>query len=607
MRRDRHLDPVSKHLVAGPSHGSASAGETEERRSRVMPRTFRILAAALVSLGGERAQAQGLAVLRVEVVEAASATPVAGAIVTLLTQRGLRADVTLADSAGRATLRVPEAGSYRVRAERVGFESFTTEPMDLDAASRSIRIELPARRVRLDQVVVRGRQRCEARPADAVRTAALWSEVQKALTATTLTSAAAARARVPMTVRTYTRDLTLTMRVQAETTRVREASGGTPFSSASPEVLSAKGFAHDYNGGLHYFAPDAALLVSDQFVSDHCFSVQRRARGDSVLLGLAFKPVAGRRVPEIEGTLWVDAASAELQFVEYTYTNLAPDIPTDRIGGRVEFARLVDGRWVVRHWYIRTPRLAMRPRQRVGAMELERRTELIGYREDGGTVTIASPSVARSVDTPPARDASPVISGQVFDSIAGAPLAGVRVRLVGTEVADSTTAGGGYRLQSPFAGVYTLGFVHPRLDLYQIGLTRQVTLTAGGTTRMDLAIPSAATLRRERCPDDAAARVPVAMLVGVVRDSVSGAAVPGARLRVSWKRAVLVQSGTLVNAGMDQQTIDAQANGAGVFALCGVPTDTTLRIEASLGERRGTLTRTIERGAVVAEERVYLR
>ena len=45
-----------------------------------------------------------------------------------------------------------------------------------------------------------------------------------------------------------------------------------------------------------YWAPDAAVLLSDEFLDTHCFHVTRNERRAPGLIGLAFQPVRGRNL-----------------------------------------------------------------------------------------------------------------------------------------------------------------------------------------------------------------------------------------------------------------------------------------------------------------------
>jgi hypothetical protein len=126
-----------------------------------------------------------------------------------------------------------------------------------------------------------------------------------------------------------------------------------PFGSLDPEQLSRSGFVQNDLGGPVFYGPDAALLVSDVFLDDHCFRVRRENGRDE--LGLLFEPVGGRNVPEIVGVLWLDSASVALRRLEWKYTNLAIWSRQGQPAGSIEFSQLPDGAWFVRRWMLRAP------------------------------------------------------------------------------------------------------------------------------------------------------------------------------------------------------------------------------------------------------------
>src|SRR5207253_4456488 len=66
----------------------------------------------------------------------------------------------------------------------------------------------------------------------------------------------------------------------------------TPFVSADPELLARDGYVDgDLERGATFYAPDAAILLSDRFLDSHCLRVQAppEDRRDD-LIGLAFEP-----------------------------------------------------------------------------------------------------------------------------------------------------------------------------------------------------------------------------------------------------------------------------------------------------------------------------
>ncbi|MFQ5691006.1 MAG: hypothetical protein ACE5HQ_12130 [Gemmatimonadota bacterium] len=152
------------------------------------------------------------------------------------------------------------------------------------------------------------------------------------------------------------------------------------------------------NGAARYYAPDAGVLLSDEFLATHCLSVTENG---GRWIGLRFDPVPDREVADVAGVLWLDRSTRELKRLEYTYTRLRqflrrnvlpplvadiydrawPDrrvslyrIPLsgqDCCGGSLEFERLWNGAWITRRWEIRTPYLSLTSMWTAWPLEVE--------------------------------------------------------------------------------------------------------------------------------------------------------------------------------------------------------------------------------------------
>jgi hypothetical protein len=69
--------------------------------------------------------------------------------------------------------------------------------------------------------------------------------------------------------------------------------------SALPAVeLAQRGFIFSSDTSNVYAAPDAALLLSDEFVTTHCF---RALSGEGSLVGLQFQPIGGTGRIDVRG------------------------------------------------------------------------------------------------------------------------------------------------------------------------------------------------------------------------------------------------------------------------------------------------------------------
>ena len=74
---------------------------------------------------------------------------------------------------------------------------------------------------------------------------------------------------------------------------------------------------------------------------------------------MSFEPVAGRKLADIEGVLWVDENTSELREIRFRFVN-ADIISSFEAGGRTHFSRMPSGAWLVDDWSLRFPKLQMR-------------------------------------------------------------------------------------------------------------------------------------------------------------------------------------------------------------------------------------------------------
>jgi hypothetical protein len=69
-----------------------------------------------------------------------------------------------------------------------------------------------------------------------------------------------------------------------------------------------------------YHAPDADVLLDENFPRGYCFALAPRERDRATQVGLAFAPMQrNRRITSVDGTLWIDTAARRLVDLEYRY------------------------------------------------------------------------------------------------------------------------------------------------------------------------------------------------------------------------------------------------------------------------------------------------
>jgi hypothetical protein len=483
--------------------------------------------------------------VRGTLVDRVSGQPIPSAFVTLLNEQGLEVARTLTGAEGIFFLTAPLAGNYRLRSKRIGFRLTQSPPLALaDSQIIEYRLEVDAVPVELPAVIVRARPQCGAKAAEAATVAQLWEEAREALAAVKWTQDQATP-RYTNTI--FERTLPLKGRqVQREWDSAWSGVGRRPFWSVPAEQLEHQGYVVVTSGdSLHYYyyGPDAEVLLGDVFIATHCFSARDGGPEHPGLVGLAFEPAPKRRLPDVAGVLWLERRTLELRFLDFTYTGLW----TRELGGRVEFARLASGPWIVAYWWIRTPRLDTTQRYD----SRHRAPKMRGYQETGGLVT--------TVESPQGgiehAGLETILQGTVVDSTRGGrPLPGAALWLAGTRRSPTDEAGQ-FEIRGPFDGEYDVSFWHPRLD--SLGITadeQRVTLTRGSVQSLTLFVPPESVVVRRLCRKGLGPGNHV--IVGLVHDSTM-APVPRARVELRLAGSILRQGG---NASED-----------GRYIICNVP------------------------------------
>ncbi|MEZ4589355.1 MAG: carboxypeptidase regulatory-like domain-containing protein [Gemmatimonadales bacterium] len=508
--------------------------------------------ASLLAAGSLAAQS-----VAVRVVDDEGGRPVLGALLTLLAPDGRPVARALTDQAGRATLRAPAAGSFRLKADRIGYQGLVTEAFAVAASGVTpLAVTMPGARVLLPELTVKSTKRvCQLDRENGSALAAVWSEAEKALAGTQVTG----QTQPPeLEILTFERRFDRRDRVVEERSSTRRARAAKPFATADPSRLIERGFIEERDGDTWYSAPDAELLLSSEFLELHCFWVVRGDGDRADLIGLAFEPARGRRVPEVKGTLWLDRATSELRYLEFGYVNLQRRLATGKEGGRIEFTRLPNGSWIVSDWTIRVPVVATLTGRDFAGQPIRSDT-LLGMQETGGRAELAGPAGA--------SDTRSVVTGVVWDSVAGGPLEGAVVALGGA-YADTTGADGRYRIETPTRGNFVIRATHPRITALAFGpVTGAARLDRGRIATADLAIPPLDRFAGPLCDGVTIDSSQRGILVGVLRDQ-AGTAMPGGSVDLRW-------------TAERSQTITVTADTAGAFRVCGLDPDRKLWVRAA--------------------------
>jgi hypothetical protein len=523
-----------------------------------------VVAASLAAAGSTRLPAQsvrGIVVDRAEV-------PVPGVVVQLVDSASHIAGRALTNAQGEFRVVARTAGTYRLHTLRIGFHPTDSPPIVLQTGPDvSRRIVLTGLPVGLDTVRVAGRNACRAL-GDSGAAYAVWEQVHGAVTAASLTAAAQ---NLYTTVISFERTLEAdARRVRTQSSTVTSGYAREPWTSHSPEALHRDGYVvTDRDNSMTYYAPGLDVLLSPSFVEDHCFHLT----SDRDRLGLAFEPTPDRRnKPEVRGTLWLDAKSAELRTMEFRYSNILPE--QDAVArGEAGFIRMANGTWVISRWNIRMPLLehVVRSQSRGGDQ-----IQVIAVRVAGGELAMARQGKDTLWTRPPVA-----LSGIVVDSGSGDKIAGARLRLMGTAVVGATDGRGRFALPGVLLGEYTMEVRTPSLD--SVNAVQQVPITfTDSSASIELRIPSGPQLLSNVCGNRSLDTPGIVLgTVALIGDS---APPRNVKVTAEWSQMSMPLGGQLASEVSSRTMwLDARTDSRGAFRVCGVPVDKPISLTAGEG------------------------
>ncbi len=562
--------------------------------------------------------------------------PATEAAVILVDSAGSIVAGTMTAADGTFNVRAPRPGTYRVRVRRIGFSPDSSALFNFQIGSavtfnpalrQLASVELPA-------VSVKVTKRCVLAPEAGAAAIRIWDEAKNALSGA---AASALAGQFAFTLGRFEREVDVT---SSEPIRSRSwtlaTTSSESYMSISPESLSVHGFARAADHGATYYAPDARTLLSQIFASTHCLHpVTDPAHAD--LVGLGFAPVRETQRTDVSGVLWLDRKSAELRYLEFHYTGEGSGKAAGAVGnevasGRVDYERLPGGAWIVSHWLIRAPVVAIEGENRfsggssVGAVEVVRRDtvrRIISMWEAGGDVRAvsarrvgqasdAAPD-SRSADNNPDNNAErgeeeqSANLAQVRGSLSASTsdrrrLAGFRVQLIARPHADgapaSNTGNSPGPIDAPFAtspdtsgafvfrnvppGQYSLHTTSAWLDTLTVHVAdTPLSLEAGAQVSVRITIPSETAVMESVCGSDA---IGSGVLHGTVRDSATSHALAGVKIQASWFGNATVLAGAR-QVSMATEVRSTVSDNDGRYTICGLPLGKTVTVRADVGER----------------------
>jgi len=517
--------------------------------------------------------------VRGHVVERGTGVPIATAFITLVDDTGQGHVSTLTDAEGRFVLQTRRPGIFTLQVERIGLEPTFSPMFELGPGQIVTRtVEVAHQAIELEGIEVEAEGGVCSLPRDlASETYRLWDQARLALR---IAVWADESVRPPYQAFLFerTRDLVTEEILEDGTHGLNLQSGTsrTPFYSQAVGILLAEGFVvREPPGGYRYFAPDAAVLLSDEFLAAHCFRARSPGTRGRGRIGLQFEPIPGHPVPSVRGTLWLDRETLELRTLEFEYTRHlhAVELPVGVFGGEMQFRRLGNGAWVVDRWVLRMPQFTGRgrgeppsvltafpPARTERAVRARARAEGLEIREEGGELTFIPQLLPRG-------DAgSATLEGIVWDETRDRPLAGADVLLAGGAQAVRAGADGRFRMGNLPDGRHEIAFLHPRAD--ELGgspVPSPVTLTPGEVTSVVLSIPADAG-----CSTPEASQ-PLANLVGWVVHPRTGEPVAGIQVTATWDEGRWSLWEAIRGIPRPDVRTRVRSDRRGWYMICGVP------------------------------------
>lgn len=538
----------------------------------------RVAVAVAVVVAG-RPAASVAQIVRGSVVDAGAGQPARGALVTLVDTAGARLSPTLVGETGAYLVAAPAPGAYRVRVDLIGYETWLSPLQPIGTRDTvTLDVRLPLKRVELDVVTVEDQTRCEAQPQQVPQMLATWEEIRRALTISELSTR---RGLVPLDLEVVEERMrprqraaqASSGRVVVSRTRIR-ATGSRPWSVRSPRELATHGFVNATGPWYEFIGPDAPILLSSDFVATHCFrSVRKRdLLGRTSAIGLSFEPVPRRNVPDVKGTIWLDARTSELRTVDFSFVNLTVKMAVNGPAtGSLEFARQPSGAWYVQKW----------------EMEQER-----GGRSRG---------VATPVNAKAKRKAPATLLGVVVDSTTQEPLVGAIVRVPGVDSVVTDSLG---RFAATVGDMtedvlqFVVSVDHPRLAALGLASAEQsVRLSAGQSVTLAAAVPSVTSIMRALCPGPNGDAQTGGLLVGRIEGNGSDDLPDSARVIAQWPSDERLGEGTA--ARTEERSIHIDADGR--FRACPIPVGRAIRVAVEIAGVRGPTTEVTLPSSALAE------
>ena len=499
------------------------------------------------------------------VTDRTSGMPVAGVVVSALDASGQPLVRAVTDSAsGYRIMLVP--GAMKLHFRRIGFS-----PVQVaigDSVNGRIDVVLSRLPTQLPPVKAVASAQCDA-AANSADALSLWEEARAGL----ITSLVARETRKTalMSVLVYQTEFNGDDEEPRRVQRKEMADVSHAFRSDDPAFLARKG----YFDGFAFIGPDENVLADESFLSTHCFRMSEAP--DDSTIALRFSPAKGRKVVDLDGTLFLKRDPLDIRSIEYRYTNTPSAIERGQPGGSIHFRNMPNGITMVQEWRVRSAWLERgASRGRATVMRRGSRPPVAVVTRDpklNVSETGALIELMQWPDGAPFVASLATVSGIAVDKLTNKPLPHTTVRLYQTPYTATTDSTGAFTMIDVLPGMYQADVGDPRLERYDAAgeLVGPFAVKFGTNSGWKLNGDGPAATALRACAEKADGRVdmpkPLAgsnVILGLITTASGGLPPKGQQFLVNVTPAGAVP-------GTPPFPLKGKADDYGRFRICGLP------------------------------------
>jgi hypothetical protein len=373
------------------------------------------------------------------------------------------------------------------------------------------------------------------------------------------------------------------------------AEADRPFVAARSAAAFIRDGFFSMEGDKRVFdAPDADVLLDDEFPRGYCFKLARPDKARPTHVGLAFEPLRRKRGRiDIDGTLWIDSVKRSLSDLTFRYVGLPAAEEFLAPGGKLTFRNMPNGLPVIDTWALQlvAPRSSRDTAwiEPVSNRSLSLTAESMELHEIGGVL-----ASARWGDSTTWTAALGSVRGRLM--LYGAAIPNTTIALVGTTYRTRSDNEGRFGISDLLPGRYVFSLPDSALNAVGYELTHGQAFEArsGATTISDMILPTDSSLIAAKCGGTsssismvAAGRILTSAGRPAQQANVEVFRLATATYRTNKSGRQSEGKGTAGAAGTFFSVFDGEDGASGKFWLCNVAPSSHYVIEAKKDREHG--------------------